>query len=55
MNPLMQVFYTLTLWATRFELAVALAAPQRNHRNIEALQRDESEYERELIQLRLNV
>ncbi len=51
MNTLHTLFYSLLLWCTQFELAVAKAAPVRNQRNIEALQRDESDYSRELIRL----
>ena len=47
----MRLFYSLLLACTRFELAVAKAAPVRNHKHIAALQSDEAEYERELVQL----
>ena len=55
MKTIMQLFYTALLWATSFELAVAKNAPARNHRNIEALQQDVSEYERALIRLELSI
>lgn len=55
MKSVMQLFYTLLLWATNFELAVAKAAPSRNHRNIEVLQADADEYERAIIRLDLNL
>ena len=48
-------FYTLLLWATSFELSIAKAAPVRNHRNIEALQADESEYQRALIRMEVGL
>lgn len=53
MNALLRVFYVVMLWAVRFELSLAVGAPVRNHRLIDALQRDESEYERALIRLDL--
>ena len=55
MKTIMQLFYTALLWATSFELAVAKNAPERNHRNIEALQQDASEYERAITRLELNL
>jgi hypothetical protein len=51
----MKLFYTFLLWATSLELAIAKSAPVRNQRHIEALQKDESDYQAELIQLELNV
>ena len=45
----MRFFYAFLLWATRLELALAKSAPARNQSHIEALQRDESDYERALI------
>ena len=51
MNALRRGFYLALLWCTSFELAVAKAAPERNRKNIDALQRDESEYERALIRI----
>lgn len=53
MNGLQQIFYSLILWAVRFELAVAMNAPERNRNHIAALQRDIGEYERVLIRLEL--
>ena len=47
----MKLFYALLLWATRFELAVAKAAPARNYANIAKLQRDESEYEGSIVRI----
>jgi hypothetical protein len=47
----MKLFYAALLFFTRFELARAKAAPIRNQRHIEALQRDESNYESALIRL----
>ena len=55
MSTLLRTFYSLMLWATRLELALAVAAPVRNYSQIDVLQRDESEYEQELIQLELNL
>ena len=55
MKAASRLFYTLMLWATRFELSVAKAAPVRNYRNIEALQADESEYQRALIRMELEL
>lgn len=55
MSVIQSLFYSAVLWATRFELAVAMNAPARNHALIAALQRDVDEYERMLIQLELNV
>lgn len=51
MNTLQRAFYLALLWATRFELAVAKSAPERNYQNIAALQRDITEYERALLRL----
>lgn len=53
MTAFQYLFYSLVLWATRFELAVAMNAPERNRQHIAALQRDVSEYERVLIRLEL--
>jgi len=55
LNALRRLFYTALLWATSFELAVAKVAPDRNHRNIDALQRDESEYAIALIRMDLEL
>jgi hypothetical protein len=55
MSELKKLFYTLLLWATSFELAIAKKAPHRNHRHIEALQSDESEYQRELIRMEVGL
>lgn len=55
MKAAMQFFYTLLLWLTSFELAIAKNAPERNHDNIEALQQDVSEYERALLRLELGL
>ena len=55
MSALLQAFYSAMLWATRFELAIAMNAPDRNRNHITGLQQDISEYERALIQLELNV
>lgn len=55
MKAAIRLFYTLLLWATSFELSVAKAAPVRNHRNIEALQADESEYQRALIRMEVGL
>ena len=51
MNALRRWFYLALLWATSFELAVAKAAPERNRENIDALQRDEHDYQRALTRL----
>lgn len=53
MNAIMRSFYSLLIWASSFELALAMAAPARNHGHVEALQRDISDYERALIRLDL--
>lgn len=55
MNTIMRGFYSLLIWVSSLELALAKKAPVRNHRNIEALQLDISEYERELVRLDLNL
>ena len=55
MKPIMQFFYTLLLWATSFELAIAKNAPERNRRNIEALQSDADEYSRALARMELGL
>ena len=47
----MKAFYAILLFFTRFELAVAKAAPTRNRGHIQRLQQDESDYERALIRL----
>ena len=44
----MKFFYAIMLYATRFELALAKAAPIRNPNNIAALKADEMKWEREL-------
>ncbi len=44
----MKFFYTLLLLAHRFHLAIALAAPVPNKRNIEALRADVARWERAL-------
>lgn len=51
----MRFFYSVLLWCTRLELALALSAPNRNYPHIQNLKRDESDYERALIHLELNV
>lgn len=51
----MKVFYTLALWMTRLELAIAKAQKVRNYDHIAALQRDEDDYERALSRLTLNL
>lgn len=55
MKTAMQLFYTLLLWATSFELAIAKSAPERNRRHIEALTNDASEYERAIARLELGL
>ena len=44
----MRYFYALMLYATRFELAIAKAAPVRNPNYIAALKADEMRWEKEL-------
>lgn len=51
MTSLHRAFCATLLWATRLELALALAAPSRNRAHIEALQRDVSDYESALIRM----
>lgn len=55
MSALLQAFYSVLIWLTRFELAVAMNAPERNRDHIAGLQQDISDYERALIRLELNV
>jgi len=55
MSALLRSFYAFLLWATSFELALAKSAPERNRGHIDALQRDESEYQRELIRLEVGL
>lgn len=55
MNAVTRIFYLLILWCARFELALAMTAPNRNYPHIAALRRDIDEYERSLIRLELNV
>lgn len=55
MTTLYSLFLSGLLWCTRFELAVAMSAPNRNYPYIAALRRDVDEYERALIHLELNV
>ena len=45
----MSLFYRVLLWMTQLELARAKAAPVRNQAYIETLQREESDYSREVI------
>jgi len=49
-----RLFYATLLWLTRFELAIAKAAPVRNPANITALKADEMKWERELRLWELN-
>lgn len=46
MTIILRAFYASLLWATQFELAIALAAPNRNKQHIAALQSDEHDYSR---------
>ena len=55
MTALQSLFYSAVLWCCRLELAIALAAPERNHRHIAALLRDIDDYERALIRLELSL
>jgi len=55
MKTAIRIFYSLLLWATNFELAIAKNAPERNRHNIEALTHDADEYSRELSRLELNL
>lgn len=50
----MRAFYTLLLYLTRLELALAEAAPVRNHANIVRLKADESKWSHELLITELN-
>ena len=51
----MKLFYASLIWSTRFLLALALAAPVRNHENIRVLKEDEQDYERALARLELGL
>ena len=51
---MMRRFYSLMLWATQFELAIAKAAPIRNADNIKRLKQDELKWEKELRLWELN-
>lgn len=55
MSTLLDLFYRALLYLTRLEIALALKQPERNYTNLAALQRDESEYERALARLLLNL
>lgn len=55
MSAILRAFYAALLWATQFELAVALDAPVRNHQNVAALQADEDDYSRALLRLELGL
>lgn len=52
---LLDLFYRALLWATQLELALAKSQPERNHNHIAALQRDESDYQRALARLAINL
>ena len=45
----MKLFYQVILFLTRLELAIARSAPVRNPGNIEALEKDESKWSKELF------
>jgi hypothetical protein len=45
---MMKTFYSLMLWLTQFEIAIAKAAPIRNADYIRALKHDEMRWEKEL-------
>lgn len=49
------MFYASLLWATRFELAIALSAPNRNYPHIMTLKRDEEQYVNALVRLELGL
>lgn len=55
MSALLRIFYTLLLWSTQLELAMAMSAPNRNYRHIVALKADEDSYSKALMRLELNI
>jgi len=55
MNAITRAFYTVLLWATQLELALAMSAPNRNYAHISALKRDEDECKRVLLRWELGL
>ena len=55
MTAILRAFYASLLWATQFELAIALAAPTRNQTYIAELQADEDDYSKALLRLELGL
>lgn len=55
MSALLRAFYSLMLWATQLELAIALSLPERNHANIARLKASEDDYSRALLRMELGL
>jgi hypothetical protein len=54
-RALLDPFYRVLLWMTQLEIALARSQPERNYTHLAALQRDESDYQRALTRLTLNI